>query len=452
MTAINSREDLFTSTTQEKLNATKYKASGEGMSVSHDDFLMLLVHQMSNQDPLNPMQDTDMMAQYAQLQQLDNQKTMTDAMVAMRREYAVQGASEMIGKLVTAKDGSGAAVSGLAIRVIYNKDNNNVQIEFSDGTKVNYTDVVQVEVVADGPDISKASNMINKYVTGIDSNAKVYNGIVRNVTTNGDMIYLETYDGSLLPLDGVAQVRDLTPEESKKLNAALALVNKYVEAPNDEDSSKPLNGVVKQIYSKDNQYWAETWGGNYIYINSITESRELTTAEMKEMEQAKKYVGKLIKSNDNKMTGIAEGFFYKEGHFYMYTMRGEVTQVNNVYSSRDYTASELAQYSMANKFDELTSLNLGNYVDEQLGQYYSGINLDQEEIAGIITSVYVRNGLIMFGTDENKEILSPFSIYLLGYSVDDDGSGGTDTGGGGGGGNEDNGGIVDNGSGGEGEG
>ena len=83
-------ENFFVSSSKEAEKAAEVANNGKTDNVSHEDFLMLLVTQMQNQDPLNPMQDTDMMAQFAQLQQLDNQKVMTDAMLEMREEYAVQ--------------------------------------------------------------------------------------------------------------------------------------------------------------------------------------------------------------------------------------------------------------------------------------------------------------------------------------------------------------------------
>ncbi|GHS90476.1 hypothetical protein FACS1894139_00350 [Planctomycetales bacterium] len=441
----NVLEDFFTSSAQQKIEEAKYKKTGTGgMQVSSDQFLQLLVTQMSNQDPLAPMQDTEMMAQYAQLQQLDNQQTMTSAMTDMRKEYAIQGASSLIGKSVTATDSSGKTTTGVAVSIVYAKDDNNVEIKLDDGTSVNYGDITSVEAMATGANVNAASQMIGKFIIGIDENAKAYQGVVKNATTNGNAIFLETYDGVYVPLDGVAQVRDLTPSESAKLVEALDLVGKYVEAPQN-GSSNPLTGVVKGIYSKDNQYWVETWGGTDIYVGNIMNRdaggkvRELTTGELEDMELAKKYVGKFVKANDGKMTGgISEGFFYRDGavgedgkqaagQFYIYTARGEVFAIDSLYYSRDYTAADQAQYGGTAGLSAELQTNLSKAVAEVLGTPFIGYDATGNEVAGVVDSVYLKNGLMMFGlvdqsvdaetgktTIIRNEAVSPYSLYTNG--------------------------------------
>ncbi|MBP5233814.1 MAG: hypothetical protein J6333_10450 [Planctomycetes bacterium] len=411
-----STSDLYTSSTKETMEAQKYAKSSSGFSVSSDQFLMLLCTQMSNQDPMEPMSNSDMMAQYAQLQQLENQQVMTSSMTDMRREYAVQGASQLLGKQVTATDRTGAEVTGVATKVIYDDDANNVNLQLSDGTVVSYTDVTKVEVIDEVADVNASAEIIGKFVTGVTEDAKAYSGIVKNVTSQGDMVYIETYDGVFAPLDGVAQVRDATPAEAAKLNAALSYVDMYVEAQQADGSI--MSGIVSSIYSKDGQYWAQTWGGQEIYIPNISESRNLTTAEMAKMEKAKGYVDTFIKANGGKMAGICEGFFYKDGDFYLYTARGEAASVDSVYYSRNWNNTDGNVYGNTNDISAPMADNMQNYVKNYLGTEVTSYTPDMEEMTGTVNSVYYRNGMIMLGVVGGGEMISPYSLVAMGSGAE----------------------------------
>ncbi len=408
---INYNENLYLSSTDEAKEASKYTASDEAENVSHDEFLQLLVTQMTNQDPLQPMQDTEMMAQFAQLQQLDNQKAMTESIVQMREDYAIQGASNLIGKEITVTSDSGATTSGLAVRTLY--QDGVVKLELEDGSIVNYRDITEVEDVQTGPDIQEASALMQKYVVGIDADAKMHEGIVKNITTKGDQLYVETYEGDMIPVSGIAQVRELTANESSELQNVLLLINQYVEAPvYDEDGNEDglKSGIVKDVYRKDGQYWVETWGGEGIYINDIESNQYLTTAQMESMESCKNYVDRFVKANDGKAAGIVEGFFFRDGNFYLYTHRGEAIDVDDVYLTRNATSSDYEDYGSTDGMTELQILNLENSIEDQLGKEYSGFDVNGNEVSGVVESIYYRNGLILFGIKGGGEVVSPASL------------------------------------------
>ena len=62
-------------------------------TLGQDDFLKLLVAQMTSQDPLNPTKDTDFIAQMAQFSSLEQAK-------AMRSDQQLWQANSMIGRAV----------------------------------------------------------------------------------------------------------------------------------------------------------------------------------------------------------------------------------------------------------------------------------------------------------------------------------------------------------------
>ncbi len=414
---INKNEDLYKSSTQQKLDAQKETKAGDKDNVSHDDFLMLLVTQMRNQDPLSPMENTEMMAQFAQLQQLDNQKVMTDAMLDMRTEYAVQGASSMIGKEVTSNDLSGVSKTGVVVGT-YKDDKDNVRLTLDDGTVVTYEDITKVKDMSELPDINAASNMMQKHIVGVDENAKAFEGIVKNVTTKNGQIYLNTYEGDSIPMIGVAQIRELTAAEEAELTEANTLLNQYVESEQLDGQGNPdgkKSGIVKDVFRKDGQYWVETWGGQGIFIKDIDSHQYLTTEQMQDMEKCKTYVDRLVKANDGNMAGIVEGFFFKDNEFYLYTSRGEAVSVDDIYSVRDATKDDWEDFGSVDNLTELQILNLQKAIETNLGKSFSGYDTSNNPISGTVNSIYYKRGYdgktaIMFGLKEGGEAISPASL------------------------------------------
>jgi flagellar basal-body rod modification protein FlgD len=66
-------------------------------TLGQDDFLKLLVAQMSQQDPMNPQKDSEFIAQMAQFSALEQAKTMQQDMSSLR-------ASALLGDTVTVTD------------------------------------------------------------------------------------------------------------------------------------------------------------------------------------------------------------------------------------------------------------------------------------------------------------------------------------------------------------
>src|ERR1043165_4867022 len=64
--------------------------------LGQDDFLKLLVSQLTTQDPLNPQKDTEFIGQMAQFSALENSK-------AMQTEIQTMRATQLLGQTVEVK-------------------------------------------------------------------------------------------------------------------------------------------------------------------------------------------------------------------------------------------------------------------------------------------------------------------------------------------------------------
>lgn len=120
-----------------------------GDELNKDAFLQLLVLQMQNQDPLEPMDNADMLAQLAQFSALEGQNNL----------------NENFEKLAGNVD----------------------QLNFI-----------------------SASQMLGKYVEGVDTNGQLKTGLVEGIHLDGSLVVL-TVDGELMSMAGVVRVENTRP-------------------------------------------------------------------------------------------------------------------------------------------------------------------------------------------------------------------------------------------------
>ncbi|WP_246939932.1 flagellar hook assembly protein FlgD [Bacillus pinisoli] len=108
-----------------------------------DDFLRILMTQLQNQDPMNPMQDKDFIAQMAtftSLEQMTNMNKMLEQFITTQKSDNILKYSEMIGKQVewihTTVDDNGNNVTETKEAIVksISQKNLEVQLELEDGT------------------------------------------------------------------------------------------------------------------------------------------------------------------------------------------------------------------------------------------------------------------------------------------------------------------------------
>ncbi len=103
-------ENWYVSSADEK----KESQDPAGQSkVSQDEFLQLLVKQLTNQDPLNPMENVEFIDQMAQLQSLEEQIETNRLLGELSNGSQVANASAMIGTQVTGSTEEGVEGSGI---------------------------------------------------------------------------------------------------------------------------------------------------------------------------------------------------------------------------------------------------------------------------------------------------------------------------------------------------
>ena len=108
--------------------------SGE---LGKDDFLRLMVGQLKNQDPLNPMEDKDFMGQMAQMSSLEQ---LTNMAATMQNDRAFS----LIGRQVTYLDAdTGAVATGTVEKVVIEAGKPTLTVAGKDGVEPSEVTTVQ---------------------------------------------------------------------------------------------------------------------------------------------------------------------------------------------------------------------------------------------------------------------------------------------------------------------
>jgi flagellar basal-body rod modification protein FlgD len=88
-----------------------------GGTLGKDDFLKLMVAQLQHQDPMNPMQDSDMMGQMASFSTLEQITNMATANQTIASNLTSSGAIGLIGRTVTYTDADDISHTGVVDKV-----------------------------------------------------------------------------------------------------------------------------------------------------------------------------------------------------------------------------------------------------------------------------------------------------------------------------------------------
>ena len=103
-------------------------------TVDYNTFLQLLIAEMKNQDPTNPMDTSQYMSQFAQLSSVEQAVQTNSKLDALLSSQALSQADGLIGRTVSFTDTTGAAVTGKIASVSINSDGSVATLE--NGTKV----------------------------------------------------------------------------------------------------------------------------------------------------------------------------------------------------------------------------------------------------------------------------------------------------------------------------
>ena len=119
-------------------------------SLASDDFMKLLITQLQNQDPTEPMKNDELLGQLSMMRDLQSNielsqtlKTMSESLTASLVSQQLSAAASLIGKSVTGTVGDDQEITGIVDRAFL--DNGKVYVGIGD-QKVEFSHITQVNV------------------------------------------------------------------------------------------------------------------------------------------------------------------------------------------------------------------------------------------------------------------------------------------------------------------
>jgi len=182
---------LYLANYQDQTKTTGNSALGK------DDFLKILVTQLQNQDPTNPLEDKDFIAQmatFSSLEQMTNMNTTMEKFITLQTQSNLISYSQFVGKEVnwtkTETDSSGAETTtsgtGKVTSVAYKNDS--VEFTLEDGTTLSPANISSMS--AETNNLASASQMIGKMITYLNADQEEQSAEVKSVSLkNGVMQY-----------------------------------------------------------------------------------------------------------------------------------------------------------------------------------------------------------------------------------------------------------------------
>jgi flagellar basal-body rod modification protein FlgD len=115
-------------------NSSSANKATSSNTVDYNTFLQLLIAEMQNQDPTNPMDTSQYMSQFAQLSSVEQAVQTNSKLDSLLSSQALSQADGLIGRNVSFTDSTGASMSGKIVSVSINSDGSIATLD--DGTKV----------------------------------------------------------------------------------------------------------------------------------------------------------------------------------------------------------------------------------------------------------------------------------------------------------------------------
>ena len=111
MSAIDSLLSSSATNTSNAVNSDRLN------DLTMSDFIKMMVAQLENQDPMDPMSNTEMLQQMSQMRSITSSDRLTSSIESLTLGQALSTASSLIGKTITGVDTLGQSITGKVDKV-----------------------------------------------------------------------------------------------------------------------------------------------------------------------------------------------------------------------------------------------------------------------------------------------------------------------------------------------
>ncbi len=199
------------------LATSEAASAGSFGDISTEEFVNILVAELTQQDPFNPNDSAAILEQLNSLREIESSLSLQQNLEALVTQNALTSATGFIGKFVTGIDANNQAVEGIASSLSI--ENGEAILRLEGGGSVAASNVTDVQDLGDLDTqvvqqllssllVLDAQQLIGKHVSGPDRQGAFQDGLVTGIRREPDDIYLELDTGQTLPVGNVTRFMD----------------------------------------------------------------------------------------------------------------------------------------------------------------------------------------------------------------------------------------------------
>jgi flagellar basal-body rod modification protein FlgD len=246
-------------------------SSSDPQALGKDDFLKLLVAQLQNQDPLDPMDNAEFMSQTAQFSMLEELQSQSALFEDMAFSQKLTQAAGMIGMRAQVYD---PVTGDLVTSPITGLTIQDGDVYFIiDEIAYRFEDLVEIYGPQDAitNELEHGLSLIGKKVTVTDDNDLEHVGTVWAVEVRDDKVFIRISDNEgRYSLDSITQVSQADGALSAaEVAEAAGLVGQYAKVTH-PNTGETVEGVIEGIaFSNNSGLHVTINGGHYSYSDII---------------------------------------------------------------------------------------------------------------------------------------------------------------------------------------
>ncbi len=182
-------------------------ASRSASNLSSDDFFKLLITQLTNQDPMEPTSNQELLQQISSIRDIELSTTLTESLQRLAGQQQFGSASTLIGQYVTSVAGSdGNVLAGTVVAVKFDSQGLPT-LQLSNGVELEMSQLSSIV-----SPVQAGEAMVGRLVTGLDrrnpAEPEVIEGLVTAVrVAEGGEVFLELDSGDDIRLRDVVATK-----------------------------------------------------------------------------------------------------------------------------------------------------------------------------------------------------------------------------------------------------
>ncbi|GIN70470.1 hypothetical protein J14TS2_09450 [Bacillus sp. J14TS2] len=186
----------------------------ENDRLGKDDFLKLLMAQLQNQDPMNPMEDNEFisqMATFSSLEQMTNMSNSIEKLVQLEIQSSLIEYSHFVGKEVSwhnvTDEDEAAVTEGKGIVASVQFVGETVKFILEDGTELFPANISQVNQPSEESPLVQASSLIGKTITWEEEGIE-FEDIVQSIIQKEGQLFLQMNDDQQVKLNQLIKIQN----------------------------------------------------------------------------------------------------------------------------------------------------------------------------------------------------------------------------------------------------